>query len=495
MESTLHFPALRIGEGPSNPGKSIPPAAMYPPKKTAGLTLGLFALAVLPFMGFSGLGPAGHVCLGIFVMAAVFWVLEPIPIYATSLAVIFAQVLLLSDKSLVLETLVRLSGNEYEAPPYQDFYATLAHPILILFLGGFSLAKAAEKYALDRNLTRILLRPFGSSPTRVALGVMLVTGVLSAFMSNTATTAMMMTVALPIVAKVPMEDPFRRLVALSIPVGANIGGIATPIGTPPNAVALAALSRQGVLVPFSTWMMLATPLVLVCLFLSWWGMCRMFKPRTDRFELTIEGRFDTRPKAVGCYVIFGVTVLLWVTEKLHGVPSTVVAFLPMVMLPALGILDKHDVRSHAWEVLWLVAGGISLGLSLRSTGVAEWMIGQVEWSAVPPFGLVLLFALVGFGVANLVSHTVSATILVPIAITMLAPDVGDSPAALIVPIAVIGVIVSFAMVLPISTPPNAIALSTGLIETRDLARAGWLVGLVGIVFTALFGLLVWPAML
>jgi sodium-dependent dicarboxylate transporter 2/3/5 len=217
----------------------------YPIKKILGLILGLGALFVLPFCGFEGLSPAGHIALAVFCFAAIFWILEPIPIYVTSLSIIFLQVLLLSDQSFFLEYISQASGVEYTVPKYQVFYGTLAHPILILFLGGFSLAKAAEKYGLDRNLTRILLKPFGSSPTRVALGVMVVTGVLSAFMSNTATTAMMMTVALPIVAKVPVSDPFRRLVALSIPVGANIGGIATPIGTPPNAVAIAAHSAGG----------------------------------------------------------------------------------------------------------------------------------------------------------------------------------------------------------------------------------------------------------
>lgn len=470
-------------------------AKSFSRKKSIGLALGLGALVVCPFLSLPGLSPAGHVALGIFLMASLFWILEPIPIYTTSLAVIFAQVLLLSDQSLFLQGLIRASGGDYEAPSYQSFYATLAHPILILFLGGFSLAKAAEKYSLDRNLTRILLKPFGHSPVRVALGVMLVTGVLSAFMSNTATTAMMMTVALPIVAKVPAEDPFRRLVALSIPVGANIGGIATPIGTPPNAVALAALSREGVQVAFSTWMLIASPLVILAILASWWGMCRMFRPTIQRFDLTIEGAFETSPKAMGCYAVFGATVLLWVTEKLHGIPSAVVAFLPMVSLPALGILDKKDIRSHAWEVLWLVAGGISLGLSLQQTGLAAWMIGQVSWDAFPPSALVLLFALIGFVVANLISHTVSATILVPIAITLLAGGLETVGDALIIPIAVIGIIVSFSMILPISTPPNAIALASGLIETRDLARAGILVGAVGIVLTLIFGLAVWPFLL
>jgi len=232
-------------------------------------------------------------------------------------------------------------------------------------------------------------------------------------------------------------------------------------------------------------------LVVVSLLIAWWGMCRMFRPQLDRFEMEIEGTFDTTPKAWALYAVFAVTVGLWVTEKLHGVPSAIIAFIPMVFLPAFGVLDKFDLRSLAWEVLFLVAGGISLGLSLQNTGVAVWLIGLVSWSAFSTFGLVVLFALVGFVVGNLISHTVSATILVPIAVTLLASS-GAVGAGLVVPIAVIGIIVSFSMILPISTPPNAIALSTGLIETRDLAKAGALVGGIGIVATLVFGFVVWP---
>ncbi len=483
---TFSFPCLAFCSSVVIP-IPVSSTSSFSVKSILGLILGLCALIVLPLASFADLSPAGHITLGIFVFAAIFWITEPVPIYVTSLAVILLQVVLLSDKGLTL-SLLQETGAQTD---YRNFFATLAHPILILFLGGFSLAKAAEKYRLDRNLTRILLRPFGQKPVRVALGVMLVTGILSAFMSNTATTAMMMTVALPIVAKVPEADPFRRLIALSIPVGANIGGIATPIGTPPNAVALAALAKQGVVIPFSTWMMLATPLVVVSLLLAWWGMCRMFKPQLETFEMEIEGRFDTSGKAIALYAVFAVTVGLWVTEKLHGIPSAIVAFLPMVFLPAFGVLDKFDLRSLAWEVLFLVAGGISLGISLQGTGVAAWLIGLVSWSAFSTFGLVVLFALVGFGVGNLISHTVSATILVPIAITLLGTG-GATGAGLVIPIAVIGIIVSFSMILPISTPPNAIALSTGLVETRDLAKAGVLVGGIGIAATLIFGFAVWP---
>lgn len=464
-------------------------------RKHAGLALGLFSLVVMPFLSLEGLSFSGHVALGIFAMAAVFWITEPIPIYATSMAVILSQVLLLSNQSVILSLLVRAHPEGYDAPPFTQFYGTLANPIIILFLGGFALAAAAEKYKLDRNLTRILLRPFGTRPVMVSLGVMVVTALLSAFMSNTATTAMMMTVAIPIVAAVPRDDPFRRLIGLSIPVGANIGGIATPIGTPPNAVALAALARQNVIVPFSTWMLMATPLVVVTLLLSWWGICRLFKPRIDRFELRIESSFDRSPRALAAYAVFGATVLLWITEKIHGIPSGVVAFLPLVLLPAMGVLEKKEIRGFSWEVLWLVAGGISLGLSLQQTGLAVWMVNLVSWEGFSTAGLVVLFSLVGFLVANLVSHTVSATILMPIAISLVLPLAEGVVSALIIPIAAIGIIVSYSNILPISTPPNAIALSTGLIESRDLATSGVLVGILGFAFTLFFGLVLWPIVL
>ena len=459
-------------------------------KELSGWVAGLGALILFPMLSLEGLNEAGSITLGVFVFAAVFWITEPVPIYVTSLAVILLQVLFLSDKGLTAD-LLTAEGSEVS---YKNFFGTLAHPILILFLGGFSLARAAEKFALDRNLTRILLKPFGQQPTRVALGVMLVTATLSAFMSNTATTAMMMTVALPIVVKVSKTDPFRALIALSIPVGANIGGIATPIGTPPNAVALAAMAKEGIVIPFSTWMMLAAPLVIICLLLSWVGMCRMFKPQLEKFEMEIEGTFDTSRQAWGLYIVFAVTVGLWVTEKLHGIPSSIVAFIPMVFLPAFGVLDNMDLRSLAWEVLFLVAGGISLGISLQGTGVAAWMIGLVSWDAFSLFGLVILFALVGYTVGNLISNTVAATILVPIAITLLGSE-GEMGPSVIVPILVIGIIVSFCMILPISTPPNAIALSTGLIETKDLAKAGFLVGVLGFIGTLVFGFLIWPLLL
>lgn len=530
-------------------------------KTLLGLLVGTAGLLAAIFIPIPGLGLPAQITLGIFILAAVFWIMEPIPIYATSMLVILLQVMLLSGQGFIFSVrtaplvelrvaedgalivpggalgedgsifvnksnkslkvlkpeqvvdlgdgnvAVRGKGLSEEtmiiadpshrsitagATPYSAFYNTLASPIIMLFLGGFALAAAAVKFGLDRGLTRVLLKPFGKRPAMVCLGLMLCTATLSAFMSNTATTAMMMTVVLPIVASISTSDPFRKCVALAIPVAANIGGIATPIGTPPNAIALAALKEAGINISFSTWMVMAVPFTVILLVFAWWVLLALFKPQAATLEIKLAGSFDKSPKAIAAYVIFAATVLLWVTEKLHGISTTMIAFLPVAVLPALGVLDKKDIRGFSWEVLWLVAGGISLGLSLKETGLAVWLIGLVSWDTLGALGVIVVFGVVGYLVANLISHTVSATMIMPLAITVGAALAAAGGFNLVASIVSITAIISIAMVLPISTPPNAIAMATGIIETKDMAKVGIIVGVAGLVLAIVCGIAYWP---
>lgn len=459
-------------------------------KKTIAIALGLIAFALPFFLNLEGLPIEGRITLSLFLLAAVFWLLEPIPIYATSMLVIFGQVLMLSNQSLLLRWGV-FEGSDYVNPPYGDFYASLANPIIILFLGGFCLAAAAVRCGLDKNLTRILLKPFGTRPSRVVLGVMLITGVLSGFMSNTATTAMMITVVAPIVASLSPDDPFRRLIVLAIPVSANIGGLLTPIGTPPNAIALAALSEQGIQISFTQWMILAAPLVILMLAAGWFLLVRLFPPQAKSFEIDISSRFQTNFSAITTYIVFGLTVVLWITEELHGIPANVVAFLPIAALPAMGVLGKSDIRGFAWEVLWLMAGGVSLGIAMRTTGLAEWMVQSVDWSGMGLIVTVGSFTLVAYLLANFVSNTVTAALMVPLAVGLALSPEADTPTKAILVITV-AVVVSFSMILPVSTPPNAIAMASGHITTPNLMRIGIPVGIVGLVLTLLLSFFYWP---
>ncbi len=458
--------------------------------KWAGLITGLIGFSLPLFVDFPGLSFAGHLAMSIFLLAAVFWMFETIPIYSTSILVIFFQVLFLSS-----EGFIDYSGVSYDPLPYTQFIATLADPIIILFLGGFVLADASVKYDFDKSMTRILLRPFGTRPKFMMLGLMLVTAVLSAFMSNTATTAMMITVILPIVASMEPGDPGRIGMALCIPFAANIGGIATPIGTPPNAVVIAALNQQGLDVAFSSWMIYALPLAVVMLFIAWQVLVRLYPPSVDAVPLKLEGKLKTSRSALILYVTFVVTVLLWVTESLHGIKSSIVALIPVAVLTLTSSFEKQDIRKLPWEVLWLIAGGIALGISMKETGLAEWMVGAISWDQFGYLMLLAVFGAVALMMSNFLSNTVTASLLIPLAITLVTSGIIEGTAGMMMIGLVIALGSSFAMVLPISTPPNAIAVSTGMLKTKNMITAGLIVGLIGLGFILLLAMIYWPFMI
>jgi len=457
--------------------------------KTSGILLACLALVIPMLIEIEGLSSPGRLALGIFLMASILWVTETIPIWSTSLLVIFFQVLLLSDQSLILNA---TNIGNYAPHNYQDFYANLAHPIIILFLSGFFLASAAVKFGLDKNLTRFMLNLFGTKPENVILGLMLTTALLSAFMSNTATSAMMITVVLPIIARLEPGDPLKLSLALSIPCGANIGGVATPIGSPPNALVLGALAKQEILIGFAQWMLIGVPLVVIMIFITWKMIMRLFPPQCKTLEVEVQGGWNTSPQAILTYIIFGVTILLWITDSFHGVPATVVAFLPIALLSLSGIISKGDLKKFSWDVLWLVAGGLSLGMTMNfEMGPAPWIISLINWNALNPTIIVLGLGATAYILSNLISNTVAASILVPIAITMGISNTTGSEFNFAQAGVFIGIMVSFSMLLPISTPPNAIAMSTGLLETHHLVRIGIRVGLFGFMVTSIFALFLW----
>ncbi|WP_290967688.1 MULTISPECIES: DASS family sodium-coupled anion symporter [Gracilimonas] len=460
-------------------------------KQLTSIIIGLVGFLVPFFIEIPGLSEAGHVALSIFCIAAIFWMLEPVPIYATSMLVILLQVFFLSKQGVLFPEV----SAEYTPNSYTEFIGTLANPIIILFLGGFVLADAAVKFDLDKNLTRVLLKPFGANPKFIILGLMVVTALLSAFMSNTATTAMMMTVILPIIARTKPGDPLRIGLALSIPFAANIGGIATPIGTPPNAVVIGALTTQGIHIAFTEWMLLAAPLVIVVLMASWVIILWIYKPASKIIELDMSGSFQKNKEAIFVYLIFGITVVLWITESLHGVGSSIVALLPVAALSLTGILDQERIRKLPWEVLWLVAGGISLGISMESTGLAEWIITSISWNMFTSIFLIIAFSLVAIVMSNFLSNTVSATLLIPLAVSLATSGAAGEGFSLVLISLVIGVSASLAMMLPISTPPNAIAMSTGTIKTNQMTKAGFAIGIFGLMMVTLYALFYWPLIL
>jgi len=422
-----------------------------------------------------------HRVLAIFVLACLYWVLEPIPVYATSLLVILLELVMISDKSFIL-----FQGDEGDASfgsvlHYSDIMATFSSPIILLFLGGFFLAIATSKYRLDINLARILLKPFGTNPKYIMLGLMIITAVFSMFMSNTATTAMMFAVLTPVLKSFDKGDPGRSAFILAIPFAANVGGIGTPIGTPPNAIGLKYLINDSS-ISFGVWMAFAVPYVIVLMLFTWLLLVFLFPIKTKEIHIELKGKFLTHWRAMTLYITFGCTVALWLSDAFHGMNSYIVAMIPVVVFSITQVITVEDLKRISWDVLWLVAGGIALGLGLEKSGLSRNLIQSIPFDALSPYMIVLLCTLATFLMANFMSHTATANLLMPIvaalgtSLSSLQPLGGGPMLILAVTFAA-----SLSMALPISTPPNAIAYASGMVNTVEMRKAGIIIGLVGLL--------------
>lgn len=371
----------------------------------------------------------------------------------------------------------------------KSIFATFADPIILLFLGGFFLADAATKYRLDVNLARVLLKPFGTNPKYVLLGLMSVTAVFSMFMSNTATAAMMLALLTPVLALFKPEDRGRAAFALCIPIGANVGGIGTPIGTPPNAIALKFMQDIGLDVSFGKWMAFGIPFVIVMLIVAWFLLIKMFPISQKSLDLSkeLKGEFLKTPKAFIVYITFIVTILMWVIPKeYHGLDSNSVAIIPIAVFSITGVITKKDLKAMSWDVLWLVAGGFALGVALSETNLAKDMINAIPFGEWDSMLLLIGASCICLFMATFMSHTATAALLVPIlggvASAMLSAGSmdGAGAVALLVTVAFAS---SLGMALPISTPPNAMAYATGHIEQKGMAISGTILCILGLIMT------------
>jgi len=467
------------------------------------LLLALAGFLVPFFIDIPGLSEAGERLLSIFLLAVILWVTEAIPLFSTSAMVILLLILFLSDVSGKLEWAWGIAefplgedGKPLAPAAYTEFFNTLASKVLILFLGGFFLAFGAAKYGVDKNLAAIMLKPFGRKPSRVLLGLMLITGILSMWMSNTATTATIMAVVLPIIRRLETTDKFRVGLALGVPFAANIGGMGTPIGTPPNAIVLGALEKTvekidpvtGELTShaigncsFLQWMMFAVPIAAVLMAVAWVLLLFMYPASRKEIEIDMNVKWAKSPKATIYYITAIFTILMWVTGQMHGINSYVVGMFPVAILLATGVLGSKEFRQLEWDVLWLVAGGIALGKGVSTTGFDKWIVGLIEWNAMSSSVLGISICATALVMSTFISNSAATNLLAPIAVAV-AMAAGDSAISILVFVAVGA---SMAMALPISTPPNAIAYSAGTFSTRQMAVTGSIIAIAGLAINYL----------
>ena len=423
--------------------------------------------------------------LAIFLFATLMWLFEAVPAWTTSVMVVVLLLFATSDSALVF-----FRNAEPEALGTLASYKSLLHcfadPIIMLFIGGFVLAIAASKSGLDLFLARVMLKPFGKKPQWVLLGFVIVTGVFSMFLSNTATAAMMLTFLGPVLKSLPADGKGKTALALAIPIAANVGGMGTPIGTPPNAIALKYLNDPAGLnmnIGFGEWMSFMLPFTVVLLLIAWVLLLKMFPFKAKSIELNISGELRKDWRSIVVYVTFAVTVLLWILDKKTGVNSNVVAMLPIGVFAITGVLTKRDLEEINWSVLWMVAGGFALGVGLQETGLAQTLINAIPFGNWPAVIMVVGSGLICYAMANFISHTATAALLVPILAVVGISVSGNLEPLGGVSTLLIGVAIgsSLGMVLPISTPPNAIAHSTGMIEQKDMARTGLIMGALGLI--------------
>jgi sodium-dependent dicarboxylate transporter 2/3/5 len=457
------------------------PGAAWGRRRRIGLFAGpvLFA-AVLALPPPAALDPAGWRTAAVGVLMAVWWVTEAIPIPATALL------------PIVLLPILGAASIDDVAAPY-------ANPLLFLFLGGFLLALAIERWGLHRRLALNVIDRVGTAPARLLAGFMGSAALISMWVSNTATTLMLLPIALSVVEWITPDDDashvpsgFAAALMLGIAYAASIGGLGTLIGTPPNALVAAFLRETyGIDVGFARWMMVGVPVVVTAIPIAYVILLRSHRvgrvattAGRDRIatELSALGRMSRAEKTVG--VVFAVTALAWVTRPLlerwiSGLSDAGIAIAGALLLFALPsgrtrgefVLDWSTARRVPWGILILFGGGLSLAAAIEATGLAEWLgyaMGGVE--AWPLVAIFLAVAIVIVFFSELASNTATAATFLPIA-GALALQLGLDPLVLAIPT---GMAASGGFMLPVATAPNAIVYASGTITMSQMARAGFL---------------------
>ena len=384
-----------------------------------------FFLALVP-TSFFGISPETGLpiftltqqrVIAIFVFTAMMWILEVIPTWTTSVVAIVSILLTTSNKGLGF---LIAKENIGALTNYKDIMAAFADPVIMLFLGGFVLAFAATKVGLDVQLAKVMLKPFGTNPKTVLLGILLVIGIFSMFMSNTATAAMMLTFLTPVLATLPKDGSGRISLALAIPIAANIGGMGTPIGTPPNAIALGALQEAGYAITFAGWMLRMVPFVVLMLVIAWVLLMKLYPFKAKSIELKIEGQ-EIKATPFQKYVVwftFALTIILWIGEQWFKVNSNIVAMIPFAVFSATGIMKAKHLEHINWAVLWMVAGGFALGTALNQTGLASTLIKTIPFASWNALVVMLVGGFICYFLSNFISNSASANLVVPILIVV-----------------------------------------------------------------------------
>ena len=473
----------------------------YPRHRRYGLVGGAALFVVLLLLPApAGLSPEGWRTAAVAVLMALWWMTEAIPITATALI------------PLALFPTLGVLEMPSAAAPY-------ANHLIFLFMGGFLIATAMQKWNLHRRIALAIIATMGTSPRRLVFGFMTATAFLSMWISNTATAAMMLPIA---IAVGEMFRPpgtgrynFGLALMLGIAYSASIGGVATLIGTPPNAIFAAAASELlGVRIGFLEWMAVGLPVAAVFLPLAWLLLVRVLFPpgelagdaasiladeraklgpasRGEKsvavvFVLTALAWVFRSPKTFGSFTVPGIQTLApWVEDSTIAVAAAIVLFvLPVDWKRGVFALDWRSAKRIPWGVLTLFGGGLSLARAMDHSGLATWIgSGVAALHMIPAVALIALVAALFVFLTEVTSNTATATMAMPV-MAGAAAGLGLAPLTLM---ATAALAASMAFMLPVATPPNAIVFGSGYLTIPQMARAGFWMNLIAIALTTVAG--------
>lgn len=427
------------------------------------------------FLAPADLEPSAKHALFILITAAALWITESIPPFAVSFLVIGLSVFFLESRDVLEIT-----------QDWEKYVNTWSSPVIWILLGGFMLAIGAQITKFDRKFSKFMISKFGTDPYRLLLGIMLTTGFLSMFISNTATTAMMLTIILPFAKQYGKKEPVVKAMLLGVATAATLGGIGTVIGSSPNAIALGILQSQGYNFTFVDWMIPGIPTAFILILICWIILKSLYK--TDLETLELQETEEATPRELAdrntlenrviVVITFFITIGLWMTSTLHMIPVAVVSLIPIVVFTAVGIIQAEEIKLIPWDTLILVAGGLALGIAINDSGLADYMVKLIP-AFESPLLIILLMVFITSIASNVMSNTAAASILIPFG-AILVP-----PAYVLLMVVALGFAASTALLLPISTPPNALVFSTGYLKQLDFRFVGLIITAVSPLFILL----------
>jgi len=491
----------RVKSGPGGVEEGEP--REYTQRQLIGLFLGpLLFLLMMLVPTPAGMEPVAQKMAAVAFLMATWWMCESIPIPATSLL------------PIALFPLLGIMHTSAATAPY-------ASHLIFLFMGGFIIALSMQRWNLHRRIAMNIVKVVGFSPGRLIFGFMSATAVLSAFVSNTATTVMMMPIGLAIITHVveegkkegldktidfsPDKFAFGLNLMLGIAYSASIGGMATLIGTPPNTVLAGYLQKTyGYEITFATWLKVGVPLVLIMLPTCWIWLTKIANPMKLKKvpggrDLIHKELREMGPMNAGerwTSLVFALTALGWIFRKQLGflfsdpslITDATIAMTGAILLFLIPInlkrnnfvMDWHWATKMPWGVLILFGGGLAMAAGFKQTKLADWIGGQVSLLDQAPV-LVLVIAVTALIIflTELTSNTATSAMVMPI-LAAVAVGLGQNPLLLIVPAAIAA---SCAFMLPVATPPNAIVFGSGYVTIPQMAKSGFGLNLIGIVVT------------